>query len=302
VRTAALAAAVGYRAAMDELAFQRALESLWRLLAETNQYLVAHEPWRLIKAEGPTPKLARVLWNSLEATRIVAVGLLPIMPRAAVRVLHAIGAPVPGSLDAMAWGGTPTGALLPPPSPIFPRIDKEAYVAEAKQTPAVPSGAAAPSQAAPAAAPAAAAAVAAPTAPAAPTAVAALTEPAAGATAPPAAAAAVAPATAQIPIERFKEIQLRVATVRQAEPVPKSKKLLKLTVDLGGQTRTVVAGIAQAYRPEELLGKQVIVVANLAPATLMGVESQGMVLAASTDGSPVLLHPAHEVPAGTEVR
>jgi len=84
--------------------------------------------------------------------------------------------------------------------------------------------------------------------------------------------------------------------------VPKSKKLLKLTVDLGDETRTVVAGIALAYRPEELPGKQVVVVTNLEPATLMGVESQGMVLAASGEGAPVLLHPGEAVPAGTEVR
>ena len=90
--------------------------------------------------------------------------------------------------------------------------------------------------------------------------------------------------------------------MRAAEPVPKSKKLLKLTVDLGDETRTVVAGIALAYRPEDLAGKQVVVVTNLEPATLMGVESQGMVLAASGDGAPVLLHPGAAVPAGTEVR
>jgi methionyl-tRNA synthetase len=255
--------AAEYRAAMDEHAFQRALESLWRLLAETNQYLVAHEPWKLIKTEGPSPKLARVLWNGLEATRIVAIGLLPIMPRAAVEVLHAIAAPVPQRLDAMAWGGTPVGAELPPPAPIFPRIDKEAYVAEAKQP-------APPQPAGPPAAP----------------------------TAPDAAAAD----PGRISIDRFKQVKMRVGTVRAAEPVPKSKKLLKLAVDLGDETRTVVAGIALAYRPEDLVGKQVVVVANLEPATLMGVESQGMVLAASIDGTPVLLHPGEAVPAGTEVR
>ena len=301
-------AAAEYRAAMDEHAFQRALESLWRLLAETNQYLVAHEPWKLIKTEGPSPKLARVLWNGLEATRIVAIGLLPIMPRAAVQVLRAIAAPVPGRLDAMAWGGTPVGAELPPPSPIFPRIDKEAYVAEAKQ--AVPPLPATPPAVAPA--PATPAAVAPP---------AVAQAPAAAAPAPAAPAAAPAPAatpgpaltpsssgspaaadSGSISIDRFKQVKLRVGTVRAAEPVPKSKKLLELTVDLGDETRTVVAGIALAYRPEDLVGKQVVVVANLEPATLMGVRSQGMVLAASIDGTPVLLHPAAAVPAGTEVR
>jgi methionyl-tRNA synthetase len=277
-------AAADYRAAMDDLAFQRALESLWRLLAETNQYLVAHAPWNLIKTEGPSPRLARVLWNGLEATRIVAIGLLPIMPRAAVRVLRAIGAAVPQRLDAMAWGGTPVGAELPPPAPIFPRIDKEAYVAEAKQGASAPPAGLPTSPAGPSGSPA-------------------------GPSAPAAAASVAtggleeAPGEAdRISIDRFKQVRLRVGTVLAAEPVPKSKKLLKLTVDLGDETRTVVAGIALAYRPEDLAGKQVVVVANLEPATLMGVESQGMVLAASGDGAPVLLHPGAAVPAGTVVR
>ena len=278
-------AAADYRAAMDELAFQRALESLWRLLAETNQYLVAHEPWKLIKSEGPSPKLARVLWNGLEATRIVAIGLLPVMPRAAERVLHAIAAPVPQRLDAMAWGGTPIGAELPPPAPIFPRIDKEAYVEEAKAAAAKPvaeaSAAVTPSP------PSAAVTPVTPSPPSAPA---------------PAATSPAPAADGPLSFERWKEVRLRVGTVRAAEPVPKSKKLLKLSVDLGDETRTVVAGIAQAYRPEELVGKQVVVVANLTPATLMGVESQGMVLAAAGSGAPVLLHPGQDVPAGTEVR
>ena len=110
-----------YHAAMGDLAFSRALESLWRLLAETNQYIVSHEPWKLIKTEGPTAKLARILWIGLEAVRIVATGLLPFMPKVAPQVLAAIGvATPPDSLDALRWGGTPTerravraGAPLP---------------------------------------------------------------------------------------------------------------------------------------------------------------------------------------------
>jgi methionyl-tRNA synthetase len=105
-----------------------------------------------------------------------------------------------------------------------------------------------------------------------------------------------------IDIERFFETELKVATVIAAEPVPKSNKLLKLAVDLGGERRQLVAGIAKEYAPEALVGRQVVVVANLQPATLMGVESQGMVLAASVDGAPVLLRPDREVPAGSRVK
>jgi methionyl-tRNA synthetase len=123
-----------YRAAMGDLAFSRALESLWRLLAETNQYIVARAPWKLIKTEGPTPQLARILWNGLEAVRIVTTGLLPMMPRVAPQVLAAIGVPVPpDSFDALRWGGLPTGVEIPALAPLFPRIDKAAYLGEAKE-------------------------------------------------------------------------------------------------------------------------------------------------------------------------
>ena len=245
-------AAADYRAAMEELAFQRALEALWRLLAEANQYIVEREPWKLVKSEPGSERLSRVLWNGLEATRIVATGLLPFMPETAPRVLAAIGtAEPPARLDALAWGGTPTGAPLPEPQPIFPRIDKAAYFAE---------GAA------------------------------------------PAATERPREERHMISIDQFSDVELKVGTVTAAERVPKSDKLIKLAVDLGEEPRTVVAGIGKQYTPEELVGKQVVVVANLQPAKLMGVESQGMVLAASDGGTPVLLHPAAPVPNGTRVK
>ena len=257
-----------YRTAMEDLAFSRALESLWRLLAETNQYIVSREPWKLIKTEGPTPALARILWSGLEAVRIVATALLPVMPRVAPQVLAAIGtATPPTTLDALRWGGTPTDAELPAPAPLFPRIDKEAYLGEAR------------AQAQEKAKTMETAATDAPDAP------------------------NVSEKTNLITIDQFFQAELKVATIVAAEPLPKSNKLLKLTADLGeGSPRTIVAGIALAYSPEDLVGKQVVVAANLQPAKLMGVESQGMVLAASLDGKPVLLHPGAQVPNGTRVK
>jgi methionyl-tRNA synthetase len=271
-----------YRQAMGELAFQRALVALWRLLDEANPYLVEREPWKWMKEEGGGAAVSRVLWNCLEAVRIVAVGLLPFMPQTAPRVLAAVGTPEPpADLDAaLAWGGTPTSALLPEPEPLFPRIDKEAYLAG---EPAPAAGEAAPRQGTSAAA-------------------------VAGAEPPPPAAPPAPQPTDErgptvIDIDKFFETELQVATVRVAERVPKSNKLLRLEVELGdGARRQVVAGIGKAYEPEALVGRQVVVVANLAPATLMGVESQGMVLAASIDGQPVLLAPDREVPPGTRVR
>ncbi len=105
-----------------------------------------------------------------------------------------------------------------------------------------------------------------------------------------------------ISIDDFFKIELRVAKVVAAERIPKSKKLIKLEVEVGEERRNLVAGIAEAYEAEDLVGKQVVIVANLQPATLMGVESQGMVLAASVGGRPVLLHPGAEVPSGTQVK
>ncbi len=241
-----------YRAAMDELAFQNALQALWRLLAAANGYIVEREPWKTIKAEGSSDALSRVLWNGLEAVRIVACGLLPFQPGTAPRVLAAIGAGAPPeSLAALEWGGLPTGAPLPDPEPLFPRIDKEAFLAEMRE----------------------------------------------GTTEKP-----TTSEDTMISIDRFFETQLRTATVTAAEAIPKSSKLLKLTVDLGDETRTVVAGIAKQYAPEDLVGRQVVIVANLEPAKLMGVESQGMVLAADDGGAPILLHPEKTVPNGTRVR
>jgi methionyl-tRNA synthetase len=282
--------AADYRSAMDNLAFQDALRALWRLLAEANQYLVAREPWRMIKSEGASDALSRILWNGLESVRIVATGLLPFMPTVARQVLAAVGSSVvPESLDALEWGGTPTSAPLPELAPIFPRIDKEKFMSE--NHPVAPVSVPAGDVSAPAAMPA----------------------PAAGAT--PAAPAASAPGGAlaqpsnEISIDQFFAVELKVGTVKVAERVPKSDKLLRLMVDLGEENlRQLVAGIGKAYAPEDLLGGQVVVVANLKPAKLMGVESRGMILAATdAEGKPILVRPharpdSGAAPNGTRVK
>ncbi len=269
-----------YREAMDALAFQDALRALWRLLAETNQYLVVREPWKMIKAEGATEALSRILWNGLEAVRIVATGLLPFMPTVARQVLAAVGTTtVPESLEAMVWGRTPTSAPLPELAPLFPRIDKEKFMSELK------SSAPEATPAAAAAAPAATSAIAAPAAPATP--------------------AATAAAPAEVTIDHFFATELKVGTVKFAERVPKSDKLIRLLVDLAEESpRQLVAGIGKAYTPEELVGQQVVVVANLKPAKLMGVESRGMILAATdADGKPILVRPhAPGATNGTRVK
>lgn len=130
------------------------------------------------------------------------------------------------------------------------------------------------------------------------------------AAAPPASAPAAAPAPPAAPadtrlsIDEFMKIDLRVARVLTAERVPNSKKLMKLSVDLGQETRTIVAGIAEAYEADALVGRSIVIVANLKPAKLMGIESNGMVLAASLPGTgePSLLAVDPSVPSGTKVK
>lgn len=294
-----------YRQAMDDFAFHRALEALWHLLSVTGQYLGEREPWKLIKSEPGSDRLSRVLWNGLEATRLVATALLPFMPELAPRILAAIGAgAAPSSWraengrDVLSWGGLPTGVPLAEPAPLFPRIDKKAYLAEVVvAAPAVASATPPPANPAAKDTPA-------PMSSDAPTSTPPVV-PTAGAS-----AAATAAATTTLPelrptigIEQFAAVDLRVATVQAAERVAKSNKLLRLTVDAGeGAARTVVAGIGKKYAPEELVGRQVIIVANLAPATLMGVESNGMVLAADGGEGPVVLAPSAPVANGTRVR
>ncbi|HEX9637857.1 MAG TPA: methionine--tRNA ligase subunit beta [Acidobacteriota bacterium] len=117
-----------------------------------------------------------------------------------------------------------------------------------------------------------------------------------------AAGAGASSPAARIGLEQFQKVELRVATVRSAEKISGSRKLLQLSVDLGSEQRTLVAGIALVYEPEALVGRQVIVVANLEPANLMGVQSDGMVLAADAAGRPILAGFADPVPNGARVR
>ena len=109
-------------------------------------------------------------------------------------------------------------------------------------------------------------------------------------------------APAKIPITDFQKVELRVAEVLAAERVPKSKKLLKLSIQVGEETRTLMAGIAEAYEPASLVGRKVVIVANLEPATLMGIESNGMVLAASHESTVSLLTLDKDVPSGSKVK
>ena len=248
-----------YLQAMDELSFQRALEAAWELVAAIDRYIVTREPWKRFKQNGADGALSRIIWDTLEALRIVCVMVAPFMPKSCAEALRRLGTdPNYIGRNAFQWGVLAANAPVIVGDAIFPRVDVAQYIGEQKP----------------------------------------MTE-----TPPPVETTQAGPPDiAKISIDQFMQTDLRVAEVRAAERVPKSKKLIKMTVFTGDGERTIVAGIGTKYQPEELVGRKVVIVANLQPATLMGVESNGMVLAASIDGEPNLVSVDPAVPAGTKVR
>jgi methionyl-tRNA synthetase len=272
-RTAAatIATALAEAARYD---FSSALRAVWELISALNKYIVAREPWALAKAPANRALLESTLYNAADALRVVCALVEPVMPGSAGRIRTMLGTGKDTWMDLQP-GSLPPGTRLGAIEPLFPRMERT--VDELRATPegGTPP---APSNTPPAAPPAA------PPAPAAP--------------APP-----VAAASDKISIDDFMKVELRVAKVLTAEKVPNSKKLLKLSVDVGTEQRTLVAGISEAYEPEQLVGRTIVIVFNLKPAKLMGIESNGMVLAASVEGGkPVLVGFDQEMPLGARVR
>ena len=264
VQAAFVEAAAEWRAAMRECQFHRALEAVWRLLTAVNGHVVSREPWKIRKEEG--------------------VG----------------SANLHGVLYAAAEGVRLAAVMLSPFVPVTSRKIFETFALPAADPAPADLGwgrlpVSTPMPEAPALFPRADAAAYFKEKDA------AMNEPATPAAAP---AAPAAPADDRISIEDFQKIRLRTAKIVAAERVPKSNKLMRVEVDLGDERRQIVAGIAAQYEPEALIGRNVVIVANLKPAKLMGVESNGMVLAASVGeaGAPVLLDVPAEVPPGSKVK
>ena len=258
----------------EKFAFSRALEAIWALFAAVDKYIVANKPWILAKADDESSKaqLAATLYNSAEALRIGAVLAHPVLPKASQKIWAMLGQSAPlreFRLADLAWGGLKPGVKLAGQAAIFPRLDVEKSVKrmedleqEALQEQAAILG-----------------------------------KPAAGAP------AAITIDTPEAAFEDFVKIDMRVGLVKAAEKVPKSKKLLALTVDIGeAAPRSILAGMADAYDPEELVGRKVAVVANLKPRKMMGRTSQGMVVAASIDrGRPYLVSFPEDAPVGARL-
>jgi methionyl-tRNA synthetase len=260
-----------------------ALQDTWELISAVNKYIVEREPWALAKKPEQRATLQATLYHAADALRVIAALIDPVMPGAAIRIRAMLGVPQeqwttlkPGTLAP----GTRLGTI----EPLFPRMEKtleelRAMAENSADTSAPSATSTGTSQ---------------PATPAAP----AVSTPAA-----PASASAPAAEDARISIDEFMKIELRTAKVLAAEAVPKSKKLVKLSVDAGGEPRTILAGIAEAYQPEDLVGRSIVIVANLKPAKLMGIESNGMVLAASSEtGKPMLVALPEGVEPGWRVR
>jgi methionyl-tRNA synthetase len=252
---------------LNELAFHRALARLWEYIRAVNRYIDEQAPWALARDPAQRRRLETVLYQQAESLRLIALLIFPFMPHAGAALWRQLGLRAEIAQQrystALAWGGLPPGTRVQPGEQLFPRI-------ETRRPVSIPSAAAQEK-----------AVVAAPNA------------------VPPRTEEAV-PAT--VSFEEFQKLDLRVGRIVAAEAIPKADKLLKLTVDIGREQRTVVAGIAPSYTPETLVGRSIIVVTNLAPRTLRGVESQGMILAAETDGRIVLAGFDAQVSPGAKVK
>ncbi len=254
---------------LGKMQFSTALAEIWKLIGECNRYIDLTQPWVLGRSEEGKARLNTVLYALAECCRIVGVLIAPFMPKTPARIFAQLGVEETGlqSWDSVGrFGGIRPGTVVHKGEALFPRIDvKKEMEALAALNPKKD----------------------APKAEKKPEDKAAQDEAEQG----------------LIGIEDFAKVQLKVAKVTAAEAVKRSDKLLKLTVQCGGQTRTVVSGIAKHYAPEDLVGKTVVLVANLKPAKLKGIVSEGMLLAAADDekGLLRLLTVDGDIPDGTEI-
>lgn len=262
----------GYSDAMDHMELNQAIKDVWNLIGRANKYIDETAPWILAKDPAQAERLQAVMYNLAEALRIIAILIAPFVPVTAPKIYEQLGLGKPESFfmaDAV-WGKLATGTKVQKGEPLFPRIEVteagETVIAATKKTAAKAIKAEA-------------------------------SKAEAKKEAKPAAAAAD-----EISIDDFAKIDLRVATVVAAERVPKTDKLIKLQVKIGDKERTIVSGIAQHYEPENLIGKNVIVIANLKPAKLRGIESRGMVLAASDGEGNLVLADAPGIASGSKVK
>jgi len=264
----------------DKMEFARALEAIWGVIAAADKYLTTEQPWALGASEAGQARKGTILWTTAELLRIVAALAHPVLPDSTAKGWALLGQTPPLDslvLDGLRWGQLVPGTALGKSQTLFPRVEKTEAIEriEAMANEELNSASAAPKPASAPAAPAGSPAV-----PAAPT------------------------VPEKIGIEDFTKVEMRVGQIKTAERIVGADKLLKLTVDIGTEVRQVCAGIAQYYEPEALIGRKVAVVVNLAPRKLRGVESNGMILAASVgpEGRPVLAAFLEDVEVGSRLK
>jgi len=260
------AAAVGmvseYAGQMQNFAFSQALQTVWKIISQANKYIVANAPWELAKDPAAAGKLATVLYDLAETLRLIALVLQPIIPQTSARMATALGVGELADLDRLGqWGLLPPGTKIQPGPPLFPRLDKTELEAGGEETKKVEK---------------------------------------AGKAKAKIMDATTAAVEELISFDEFKKVDLRVAEIIAAEKIAKSDRLLKLTVKAPDE-RTIVAGIAGHYQPEDVIGRQVLIVANLKPVKLMGVTSQGMVMAVKDDDRLVLTTVSETMKPGSKV-
>jgi methionyl-tRNA synthetase len=278
----------------DQFQFSKALEAAWGLVSAVDKYIVENEPWALGEKqdEESRQRLATVLYTSAEALRIVTALAHPVMPESTAKIWTQMGLGDIKKFDLtqLRWGQLHLGTKLGEVSGVFPRADKSAVERMQKVEEANATAGSSPVQ------PSSSAATAGPS-PSASTVTPSQPQPTAAAK-PPAAVP-----DGKISIDDFTKIELRVAQVKVAERVKGADKLLRLEVDLGTEVRQLVAGIAEAYEPESLIGRKIVIVANLAPRKLRGLESNGMIVAASVEGGkPVLASFLEDIPIGARLK
>ena len=287
----ATAAVTRYRQAMDQLAIHEGAAAAFSIVDAANEYIAETAPWALAKDPAHADRLSGVLFDVAEAIRVSALLLVPVMPRSAAEILRRVGDTTsPGDLrfDRDAQWRTAGERTIVKGAALWPRADDDSHSTAARvatgtvagHTPRVTSKEPVVDETRNESA-----------------------GPAASTTPVAAAPVPAGPVDSRITIDDFMKVELRVAKVLTADAVPKSKKLIRLTVDTGADQRTIVAGIADSYAPEQLVGRSIVIVANLQPAKLMGIESNGMVLASSTEGGkPMLVSVDESMPPGARVR
>jgi methionyl-tRNA synthetase len=260
--------------AFDRFEFSKGLEAVWALISAVDKFIVQQAPWKLARQPDAASqqRLETTLYTSAEALRIATALLSPVLPQSAPKIWAQLGMTEPIEsvrFDTLEWGGLQPGQRIGEVSAVFPRIDlKEAVASMRAIEEQVTAGQAAL--------------------------LGKETEP----------AAAPAPVDARIAIDDFAKVELRVGLVLSAERVKGADKLMHMRVDIGEpEPRTIVAGIAEAYTPVELLNRKVVIVANLQPRKLRGIESNGMIVAASVEGGKPVLAGFHEdIPVGARLK